>query len=1190
MESIDGGIDNESAATNIIEAAVIHDGNNDDSTTADVANTTVDENEVISEELSSPESHQMSDAAVGEVETDAVANNSNNDEEAALTNDVDTAAATTNYEELEEKKNNETEAAATSNDVDLLGFTEGGTTDLVTDNQAEMSSFPESNIIAETVSNDFDLLGFGAEEKPQVEDLPISNDNSALDVHGNEEKSQEQDLTVGDISAVDENDNEVNGLGTEDVEQNNAIETSAVDEAPLEAEEAIDSNPISNLNDTVGDDLLNIAITNDGDDDDATTPDSETVDQTHADTVETTNSDVHIESGAVEDLLSLASNEPTATDVTLPESTDNEVDTEDSTQLNSEEVINNNVDSTEATDTQPNKNGASKPDSETVNRIHTETVEATNSDDPIESGAVEDVAPIEPSAAVVTLPEITDNAVDAEDSVQLNSEKVINNNGDASGATEEEDVNMNVGASVTTPDSETVDAARTETVETSSPDVPDESGAVEDLLSLAPSEPSAAVVTLSETITSQVVDTEDSTQMNSEEVININDDAPEATDTQPSDESLPPVLSSGGGIENVAMETEGSISDNIVTDAQDGDDAQIYVETKIDTVEDMSSPPTDEPSATIVALPESTSNDLNKESTQINVVSNNIELSPDATDIQTNEVGNTNIQEDTHQGEEGVDEVQTIEEQDGIHMAPEQIKEEANPISSVYAEPHTEEETEWLSMGLSLGDALRQIVALTDERDSALAICQEKDDVATQAESLLVEVQVRLEAEMNRRAESDSKARKLLETMKAYEERLESYEKMEDELEAAQANLVTTVSEKSKLELEIAKLREVRDESERKEAVLSNRLNEAKKKEANKSNTAGRLELDNEELRANLESTKAELESTSKAKAKLEGTMEKLKTKAVERVKQAETALKEERELNEERKKKMKVFVETKAEELREAKESAVDMQKELQETRSSLTASREREESIQKDLETARLKYREVQRDMERMKRNAEALHSMGNNLEQELEKSANETEEHKKKRISAKHELMTMMRTLEVEKGVSEKLRESMKFTFAPKAQSQQQLLSECLRDLEQELDRLSIKLGKSLPPQSQTDDSGPSKNEEGMERTESNGSGKKTRRGRASKADMDTERLISNLEQETQSVSKGIMALVSSIERMRILLDEGNAFNCMAFFSNQLGLAIGTGEARHQRLGDETPADDREETMSITSFNQR
>jgi chromosome segregation ATPase len=442
---------------------------------------------------------------------------------------------------------------------------------------------------------------------------------------------------------------------------------------------------------------------------------------------------------------------------------------------------------------------------------------------------------------------------------------------------------------------------------------------------------------------------------------------------------------------------------------------------------------------------------------------------------------------------------------------------------------------------------------------------------------------------MNRRAESDSKARKLLETIQTYEARLEAFDKIEDDLEATRANLVTVVSEKSKLELEIAKLREVRDECERKEAVLSNRLNEAKKKEANKSNTAGRLELDNEELRASLEKAKSELETVSKAKAKLESNMEKLKTKAVERVKQAETALKEERELNEERKKKMKVFVETKAEELREAKENAGDMQKELHETRASLSASREREESFQKELENSRIKYREVQRDMERMKRNAEALHNMGNNLEQELEKSASETEEHKKKRISAKHELMTMMRTLEVERGVSEKLRESMKFTFAPKAQSQQQLLSECLRDFEQELDRLSMKLGKSLMPQSQTSVSEPPKSEEVLERSESNGgSEKKARKGRASKADLDTERLIYHLEQETQHVSKGIMALVNSIERMRILLDEDSTFNCMAFF-HHLGLAIGTGEARHQRLGGEAH-DDRDEHVSITSFEQR
>ena len=496
-------------------------------------------------------------------------------------------------------------------------------------------------------------------------------------------------------------------------------------------------------------------------------------------------------------------------------------------------------------------------------------------------------------------------------------------------------------------------------------------------------------------------------------------------------------------------------------------------------------------------------------------------------------------------------------------------------------EERTEEEEEWLSMGLGLGDALRQIVALTDERDSALIICREKEDGKSQAEALLVEVQSRLEAEMNRRAESDSEVRKVRETLKSYEERLAGYEKMEDTLEQVQANLVTVVTEKSKLELEVQKLREIRDESEQKEVVLSNRLNDAKKKEANKSTAAGRLEADNEALREELKSIKAELETTSKMKAKLENNMEKLKTKAVERVKQAETALAEERELNEERKKKMKVFVETKADELREAKDSANDMQKELEETRASLRSSRDREETFQKELDAARLKHREIQREMERMKRNSEQIQKMGNNLEQELEKSASETEEHKKKRMSAKHEIMQMVRTLEAERAVSSKLRESVKFTFTPKALSQQELLTEALRDFELELERLAHKTGKTLQP---SPESSLGVQPDSTEASDTNGAyrKKKTR----SKADMDTERLISNLEQETQSVSKGIMALSGSIERMRSLLNEENMFGCVAYFSNVLAAATGT-EARHQRLGDSDDAHDHEESNNSDRF---
>jgi len=499
-----------------------------------------------------------------------------------------------------------------------------------------------------------------------------------------------------------------------------------------------------------------------------------------------------------------------------------------------------------------------------------------------------------------------------------------------------------------------------------------------------------------------------------------------------------------------------------------------------------------------------------------------------------------------------------------------EISGDGSPVHvSEDAEDRTEEEEEWLSMGLGLGDALRQIVALTDERDLALAVCQEKDERRTQLEALFEEVQSRLEAEMNRRAESDCEVRQLRETMKLYEERLAAYETMEDDLEKTNARLVALVIENAKIETEVAKLREMIEESEQKEAVLSNRLNEAKKKEANKASAAGRLDAENEQLREDLQRTHEELEIATKAKAKLETNMEKLKAKAVERVKHAETALAEERELNEERKKKMKAFVENKSDEVKTAKECANDMQKELEETRASLRSSRDREETFQKELEATRLKNRELQREMERMKRSSEQLHEAGSSLEQELEKCASETEEHKKKRMSAKHEIMQMVRTLESERAVSAKLKEAVKFTLTPKALSQQELLTECLRDFELELERLAIKTGKALQPSGETCGKAHDETANGIEAADNNGATpRKSKKSRSSKIDVDTDRLIYNLEQETQHVSKGIMALAADIERMRSLLNDDNMFGCMSYFSNILG---GTGEARHQRLND-------------------
>lgn len=145
-------------------------------------------------------------------------------------------------------------------------------------------------------------------------------------------------------------------------------------------------------------------------------------------------------------------------------------------------------------------------------------------------------------------------------------------------------------------------------------------------------------------------------------------------------------------------------------------------------------------------------------------------------------------------------------------------------------------------------------------------------------------------------------------------------------------------------------------------------------------------------------------------------------------------------------------------------------------------------------------------------------------------------------------------MVRTLEVERAVSGKLRESIKFTFTPKALSQQQLLSECLHDFEMELERLANKLGKTLVSPTESNDNDGVSGEGGSDSSDMNGIAKKSKKStRASKADLDTDHLLSNLEHETQHVSKGIMSLVGSIERMRSLLNEDNAFSCMNYFSH-------------------------------------
>ena len=430
--------------------------------------------------------------------------------------------------------------------------------------------------------------------------------------------------------------------------------------------------------------------------------------------------------------------------------------------------------------------------------------------------------------------------------------------------------------------------------------------------------------------------------------------------------------------------------------------------------------------------------------------------------------------------------------------------------------------------------------------------------------SVLAELQDSLQHQMTIRAEVEAKLRKIATENDQYKAKLEEYSNMEDKIEETSACLTRTIAEKTHLEQEIEKLRDGRDDLERREAVLSNRLNDSKKKEASKSSVAGRLEEENTDLLTDLRNAKSDLKNVTAQKEKLEHSMDKLKKKCVERVKLSEASLIEERNLNEERKKKMKVFVETKAEELRTAKSGNDELRAELKETSGALSSVRGKLELMTRQYDNASTKNRELAREKNRMKKNSDQLHQLGGSLEMELQKSTQETEEHKNKRLTAKHELMTILRKLEAEQTVSGKLRESIKFTFTPKALSQQQLLDESLQDFESELLKLSRRLGRPLPPSTHSnlrsieDDNRSNGSGEGAHEYES---GKKKANSRS---EWDTSRLLSNLENETQRVSKGIMAFNNAVERLNVVLDTSGEKTCVSTLNDMFSvIAAATSE---------------------------
>ena len=417
---------------------------------------------------------------------------------------------------------------------------------------------------------------------------------------------------------------------------------------------------------------------------------------------------------------------------------------------------------------------------------------------------------------------------------------------------------------------------------------------------------------------------------------------------------------------------------------------------------------------------------------------------------------------------------------------------------------------------------------------------------------MIMELRSMLQEQMTLFAETERRSRHEAEVRtKEYNDMLAEKNSIQQELDWSKDQLSSLTHDKNSLEMELSKLRVARDEHERKEVLLSNRVNDAKKKEALKANLAEQLKLQVTSLQEQLDTTMKELKLVKEEKDTEELSHTTALANVTERLQNAEVALADERRLNEERKKKMKVFVESKQEELRQARAQADELNLELSQTNRSMREHQTRWKQLHAQWVQSQTRNRELLRELSKLQKDQETANRIGDKMEIQMAKSAQETTLHKTKRLTAKHELMTVLRTLDGERELSCKLRDSIKFTFTPKALSQQQLMKESLKDFERELLQLSRRLGRPLPP---SPDNMFSFEEEGETLSDEALSTKRSR------SEIDTDHLLSNLEDETQRVSQCIMALGSSVERMHMVLSENGERNCVGVLHDILSAASG------------------------------
>jgi len=460
----------------------------------------------------------------------------------------------------------------------------------------------------------------------------------------------------------------------------------------------------------------------------------------------------------------------------------------------------------------------------------------------------------------------------------------------------------------------------------------------------------------------------------------------------------------------------------------------------------------------------------------------------------------------------------------------------------------------------------------------------ENVEVERPGDAVMVELQANLQQEMTRRAEAENQARVAIAKSKQIEEEAENQarvaiaksKQIEEEYTTfktmSKSNLdVLTNSvenlnrEKDAMEKELVDIREERDMQARKEMALTTRLNAAKKKEAVKANAAEHYEDQVDQLELSTKEYEVQVESLTTERDQLKVELGEWKGYAEKRTKQLETALHDEKKLNDERKRKMKGFVETKTEEVRSAKTGYLSLQTELDHTSHSLTELNQRYKQLHAQWVQSQTRNRELQRDAMKLQKDSEKMHKVGGSLEARLSRSAQQSEDHKNKRIHARNELMSVLGQLETERAVNSRFQESIRLTFTPKALSQQQIILEALDDFQGALEKLSTRIGRPLPPTFSNDSNASTFSDNqslddgsvGLTATnsgEADADGSNTQ-GSVTLSEINTNRAVQKLENETQRVSQNILKFSASVESMHGLLDGGGSKNCVDVLSQML-----------------------------------